>query len=82
MFFNHFSNNGSITTKNTLAKNLISFLPNAALNEFFPRCYDLSYDLERKAFKNDFEQNQFFSVLKQTFEFFQEKLPDEVGALV
>jgi hypothetical protein len=56
-FYNHFQNNGEITTKTCLSKNLLMLVPNKILSEFYPRTYDLSFKNERKSFKMDYEQN-------------------------
>ena len=70
-YFNHFQNNGEMTTKNMLSKNLINTIPNKELNGFFPRTFDLSYERDRNAFRMEFEHNQFLTLLKKTYELFQ-----------
>ena len=41
--------------KTGLSKNLIKYIPNKVLSEFYPRTYDLSSERERFDFENDYE---------------------------
>jgi len=57
-FFNHFQHNHEVTTKNRLSANLVEYQISTgyAVDNFFPRSYDLSQRRERADFVLDFRR--------------------------
>lgn len=65
-FYNHFPNNRELTTKSGLAKNLKSITDfNVNIDNFFPRCYDLSDNLQINELTNDYYRTCIFNIIKK-----------------
>eukprot|EP00347_Sterkiella_histriomuscorum_P013320 403365167 len=66
-WYNHFPNNRELTTKAGLCKNLWQQCPydyELKVEEFFPRCYDLSDQKQVDLFVLDFQQTAILSIIK------------------
>lgn len=64
---NHFLKNNMITTKTGLCNNLknIKWWSSTPIDQFFPRCYNLSEGIETEDFKQDFRVCRAESILKK-----------------
>lgn len=66
-FYNHFQNNHVLTTKVGLASSLRQFAVDELvdIDDFFPRCYDMSSTSERDDFILDFRRSAALKVVEQ-----------------
>lgn len=77
-WYNHFPNNRELTTKAGLCKNLWSFCLldyELQVQNFFPRCYDLSDQKNIEQFIIDFQTTAILSIIKQYAENFVKQTP-------
>lgn len=66
-WYNHFQNNRELTTKIGLANNLrqLAVEEHVDIDEFFPRCYDMSVSSEREDFVLDYRRCAALNVAQQ-----------------
>jgi len=72
-WYNHFPNNRELTTKAGLCKNLWHHCLldyELKIDNFFPRCYDLSDQKNIDQFATDFQMTAILSIVKQYSEHF------------
>jgi tubulin monoglycylase TTLL3/8 len=78
-WYNHFPNNRELTTKSGLCKNLWTFCMldyELQIQNFFPRCYDLSDQKNVDAFVWDFQTTAIMSIVKCYAEHFMRTTPE------
>jgi len=81
---NHFQKNREITTKVGLGNNLktCKWITDHDMDEFFPRCFDLSDPLERHDFVEDFKMTKAQAVLRLFLKHLEGKTPMTFSATV